>query len=93
MMGRGAPFELRIGRRYLRSTGNRFLSFISLMSMAGVAIGVAVLIVVLSVMNGFEKEVRDRMLSVLSHIEIFAPGTGVRDWRAVARAAEALRYE
>ena len=48
-MSGGAPFELKIGRRYLRSSGNRFLSFISLMSMVGVAIGVAVLIVVLSV--------------------------------------------
>ena len=54
MMEGRAPFEVRIGRRYLRSTGNRFLSFISLISMLGVAIGVAVLIVVLSVMNGFE---------------------------------------
>ncbi|MDH5177508.1 MAG: lipoprotein-releasing system transmembrane subunit LolC, partial [Gammaproteobacteria bacterium] len=52
----GTPFELSIGRRHLRSTGNRFLSFISLISMVGVAIGVAVLIVVLSVMNGFEHE-------------------------------------
>ena len=59
MMARpAAPYELRIGRRYLRSTGNRFLSFISLISMVGVAIGVAVLIVVLSVMNGFERELR-----------------------------------
>ena len=49
----GTPYELMIGRRYLRSSGNRFLSFISLISMLGVAIGVAVLIVVLSVMNGF----------------------------------------
>ena len=55
----GLPYELMIGRRYLRSTGNRFLSFISLISMAGVAIGVAVLIVVLSVMNGFEHELRN----------------------------------
>ncbi len=61
-------YEFLIGRRYLRaSRGNRFVSFISTISMAGVAIGVAVLIVVLSVMNGFEREVRDRILSLTSH--------------------------
>jgi lipoprotein-releasing system permease protein len=86
------PFELRIGLRYMRAgrrarRRNGFISFISGVSMAGIALGVATLIVVLSVMNGFEKEVRDRMLSVLSHIEILAPGEGLRDWRAVADAA------
>ncbi|MCE3285819.1 MAG: cell division protein FtsX [Steroidobacteraceae bacterium] len=84
-----APFELRIGRRYLRSTGNRFLSFISAISMVGVAIGVAVLIVVLSVMNGFEHELRARILSLTSHATITAFGEGLADWpslRAVARA-------
>ena len=73
------PYELRIGRRYLRSTGNRFLSFISLMSMLGVAIGVAVLIVVLSVMNGFERELRERILSVTSHATLTAFGAGLPD--------------
>jgi lipoprotein-releasing system permease protein len=77
-----APYELRIGRRYLRSTGNRFLSFISLIAMAGVAIGVAVLIVVLSVMNGFERELRERILSVTSHASIAAFGSGLADWRS-----------
>src|SRR5450756_5242 len=71
------PFEWLVGIRYTRagrrSGRNSFISFISLISMAGIALGVAALIVVLSVMNGFQKEVRDRMLSVLSHIEIFAP--------------------
>ncbi len=57
-MARRRTLRARIGRRYLRSTGNRFLSFISVMSMLGVAIGVAVLIVVLSVMNGFENELQ-----------------------------------
>jgi lipoprotein-releasing system permease protein len=83
-----APFELRIGRRYLRSTGNRFLSFISAISMAGVAIGVAVLIVVLSVMNGFEHELRARILSLTSHATITAFGEGLADWPALR--AEAL---
>ena len=66
-------YELLIGRRYLRSSrGNRFVSFISTISMVGVAIGVAVLIVVLSVMNGFERELRERILSLTSHATISA---------------------
>ena len=83
-----APFELRIGRRYLRSTGNRFLSFISAISMVGVAIGVAVLIVVLSVMNGFEHELRARILSLTSHATITAFGEGLAAWPELR--AEAL---
>jgi lipoprotein-releasing system permease protein len=84
---RDVPYELRIGRRYLRSTGNRFLSFISLMSMLGVAIGVAVLIVVLSVMNGFETELRSRILSVTSHATVTAFGAGLEDWQALRERA------
>lgn len=53
---------------------DRFVSFVAIMSMAGIALGVAALIIVLSVMNGFQKDVRDRMLSVLPHIELFVPG-------------------
>src|SRR5512137_681806 len=87
MAGRSAPFELTIGRRYLRSTGNRFLSFISLISMVGVAIGVAVLIVVLSVMNGFEHELRARILSLTSHASITAFGEGLADWRQMREVA------
>jgi lipoprotein-releasing system permease protein len=72
------PYELEVGLRYTRagrsSRSNRFISFISGVSMLGIALGVAALIIVLSVMNGFQKEVRDRMLSVVSHIEVFAPG-------------------
>ena len=60
-----------------------FLSFISGISTAGIALGVAALIVVLSVMNGFQKEVRDRMLSVLSHVEITAPD-GLANWEPIA---------
>jgi len=89
MAGPGTPFELMVGRRYLRSTDNRFLSFISLISMAGVAIGVAVLIVVLSVMNGFEHELRSRILSLTSHATITAFGEGLADWPALrARALQ-----
>ena len=71
------PFEIALGWRYTRAgramRRNGFISFISGASMLGIALGVAALIIVLSVMNGFQKEVRDRMLSVVSHIEIFAP--------------------
>jgi lipoprotein-releasing system permease protein len=86
-MARAVPYELSIGRRYLRSTGNRFLSFISLISMVGVAIGVAVLIVVLSVMNGFEHELRARILSLTSHATITAFGEGLADWPALRERA------
>jgi len=72
------PYELILGWRYTRagraSRRNGFISFISGVSMLGIALGVAALIIVLSVMNGFQKEVRDRMLGVIAHIEIFAPG-------------------
>lgn len=76
------PYELWIGARYAgmarigRHRGRRdgFISFIAATSMAGIALGVAALIIVLSVMNGFQRDVRDRMLSVLPHIELFAPG-------------------
>ena len=78
-------YELLIGRRYLRaSRGNRFVSFISTISMAGVAIGVAVLIVVLSVMNGFEREVRQRILSLTSHASISALNFRLGDWQDAA---------
>jgi lipoprotein-releasing system permease protein len=77
-------YEFLIGRRYLRSNrGNRFVSFISTISMLGIAIGVAVLIVVLSVMNGFEREVRGRILSLTSHATISAFGSGLKDWRDI----------
>ena len=83
------PFELRIGWRYTRAgrstRRNGFISFISGVSMLGIALGVAALIIVLSVMNGFQREVRDRMLSVVSHIEIYA-----QDGAALPDAAHTL---
>src|SRR5215207_4715445 len=85
------PYELQIGWRYTRAgragRRNRFISFISGISMAGIALGVAALIVVLSVMNGFQKEVRDRMLSVLSHIEVYDAGGSLPDWKLTAKEA------
>ncbi|HWK83311.1 MAG TPA: lipoprotein-releasing ABC transporter permease subunit [Caldimonas sp.] len=86
------PYELQIGWRYTRAgragRRNGFISFISGVSMLGIALGVAALIIVLSVMNGFQKEVRDRMLSVVSHVEISdAGGNALADWRATANLA------
>jgi lipoprotein-releasing system permease protein len=86
------PYELQIGWRYTRAgragRRNRFISFISGVSMLGIALGVAALIIVLSVMNGFQKEVRDRMLSVASHIEVTEFDNGaLADWRATAANA------
>ncbi|MDF3035130.1 MAG: lipoprotein-releasing transporter permease subunit, partial [Paucimonas sp.] len=83
---RNPPFEWLVGLRYTqagrRGRGNRFISFISLISMSGIALGVAALIVVLSVMNGFEKEVRNRMLSVIPHIDVFDVTGALPDFRA-----------
>jgi lipoprotein-releasing system permease protein len=81
-------YELLVGLRYTRAKRrNRFISVISLISMAGIALGVAVLIVVLSVMNGFQKEVRTRILGVASHVEIVGAGGALGDWKNVARVA------
>jgi lipoprotein-releasing system permease protein len=75
------PYELALGWRYTRAgratRRNGFISFISGVSMLGISLGVAALIIVLSVMNGFQKEVRDRMLGVVSHVEIMGPGGSV----------------
>lgn len=87
------PFEFLIGLRYTRSgrrTGrkDRFVSFISATSVVSIALGVMALIIVLSVMNGFQTQVRDRMLSVIPHIQI-SSGTGpVSDWKSLAAVAE-----
>src|SRR5690606_19434592 len=65
------PFELLIGLRYTHAKRrNHFISFISIVSMAGIALGVMALIVVLSVMNGFQEELRARILGVAAHLEI-----------------------
>jgi lipoprotein-releasing system permease protein len=74
------PYEWQVGWRYLRAgrgaRHNRFINFIAGFSMLGIALGVAALIVVLSVMNGFQKEVRDRMLDVIAHVELHDVGGG-----------------
>ncbi|WP_372524618.1 lipoprotein-releasing ABC transporter permease subunit [Piscinibacter sp.] len=86
------PYELQIGWRYTRAgragRRNGFISFISGVSMLGIALGVAALIIVLSVMNGFQKEVSDRMLSVIAHIEVLeSDGAALPDWQAAADKA------
>ena len=83
------PYELRIGWRYTWAgrvrRRNGFISFISLVSMVGIGLGVAALIIVLSVMNGFQKEVRDRMLGVIAHAEVYsADGAPLEDWQGLA---------
>ena len=83
-------YELLVGLRYTRAKRrNHFISFISLTSMLGIALGVAALIVVLSVMNGFQKEVRARILGVVSHVQITGADNRLADWQEVAREASA----
>ncbi|MEW6689833.1 MAG: lipoprotein-releasing ABC transporter permease subunit [Pseudomonadota bacterium] len=81
-------YELLVGLRYTRAKRrNHFISFISLISMAGIALGVAALIVVLSVMNGFQKELRARILGVASHVQVGSIENRLADWEKVARLA------
>jgi lipoprotein-releasing system permease protein len=76
------PYEWKIGTRYLRSTHRSgFVSFVASMSVIGLALGVAVLIVVLSVLNGFEHEIRGRMLTVTSHATITGVDGEIANWR------------
>ena len=86
------PYEFQIGWRYTRAgragRKNGFISFISGISMLGIALGVAALIIVLSVMNGFQREVRDRMLSIVSHVEVSAEDdNALPDWKKTAADA------
>ncbi|HES75922.1 MAG TPA: lipoprotein-releasing ABC transporter permease subunit [bacterium] len=85
------PFEFFIGLRYTRSKRrNHFISFISMSSMLGIAVGVTALITVLSVMNGFEKELRDRILGMASHLTITGAGERLQDWQAVVKDVQGL---
>jgi lipoprotein-releasing system permease protein len=89
------PYELQIGWRYTRAgrTGRRngFISFISGVSMLGIALGVAALIIVLSVMNGFRKEVQDRMLAAIPHVEVMsADGNALPDWQDTVAKIKAV---
>ena len=88
-------YELLIGLRYTRAqprhsgtgSSNRFISFIALISLLGLALGVATLIVVLSVMNGFQKELRTRILGVVSHVQISAQDGALANWQATMQIA------
>jgi len=87
-------FELLLGLRYFRAGGRigenkRFISVISTISLAGVTLGVAVLLVVLSVMNGFERELRDRILNVTSHATISGMGASLPDWEKLRDKVQA----
>ncbi|HEX4480564.1 MAG TPA: ABC transporter permease, partial [Rudaea sp.] len=76
------PLELYIGLRYTRAKRrNHFISFISLISMLGLAVGVMALIVVISVMNGFEKELTTRILGMVAHATISGVDEPMRDWQ------------
>jgi lipoprotein-releasing system permease protein len=81
-------YELMVGLRYTRARRrNRFIGINSAVSMIGIAVGVWALIVVLSVMNGFQKEVRTRILGVVSHVQILAEDNRLEDWRGVQKMA------
>ncbi|MFQ5488275.1 MAG: ABC transporter permease, partial [Gammaproteobacteria bacterium] len=78
------PLSLFIGLRYTRAKRrNHFISFHSLLSLLGIALGVAALITVISVMNGFEKELRQRILGVVSHATVTGMGGVLKDWQGV----------
>jgi lipoprotein-releasing system permease protein len=79
------PIEIFVGLRYTRAKRrNHFISFISLISMLGITLGIAALITVLSVMNGFEKELRHRILGVVAHATVTGYGGELRNWPAIA---------
>ncbi|WP_223670732.1 lipoprotein-releasing ABC transporter permease subunit [Kangiella shandongensis] len=76
------PFSLFVGLRYTRAKRrDHFISFISLISMIGIALGVMVLITVMSVMNGFERELRDRILGMAPHVLVSNIGGPIEDWQ------------
>jgi lipoprotein-releasing system permease protein len=80
------PYEWLIGTRYLRSTHRRgFVSFVAVVSVLGLALGVATLIVVLSVMNGFQREIRNRILSVSSHATMMGLQGNLSNWQTIQR--------
>ena len=88
----GVPFEAFVGLRYVRAKRrNYFISFISLIAMAGIALGIVALITVMSVMNGFEKELTSRVLGMASHADVAPVGDSPVPWRPLAQAL--LRHE
>ena len=82
------PYEFFVGLRYTRAKRrNHFISFISLLSILGIALGVTALITVMAVMNGFEKELRERILGAASHATITLYEKPMQDWQKLATAA------
>jgi len=82
------PIELFVGLRYTRAKRrNHFISFIALTSVMGIVLGVTALITVMSVMNGFEKEVRERILGMAAHAIISSSGESLQDWQALEKTA------
>ncbi|TBR10193.1 MAG: lipoprotein-releasing system transmembrane subunit LolC, partial [Lysobacter sp.] len=76
------PLPVAIGLRYLRAKRrNGFISFISLASILGIALGVAALITTLAVMSGFQREIRDRMLQMVAHATVSGNGEPLDDWQ------------
>lgn len=83
------PFSLFVGLRYTRAKRrNHFISFISLISMIGIALGVMVLITVMSVMNGFERELRDRILGMAPHVLVQGLGGPLEDWQSLEKTVK-----
>ncbi|MDC8748058.1 lipoprotein-releasing ABC transporter permease subunit [Xanthomonas campestris] len=84
------PIPVAIGLRYLRAKRrNGFISFISMASILGIALGVMVLITTLAVMSGFQKEIRDRLLQMAAHATVSAEGAPMQDWRHAVEVASA----
>lgn len=87
------PLELFIGQRYTHSRRrNRFISFISFASMLGILLGVTVLITVLSIMNGFEKELRDKILGVVAHVTVSGTNGQLSDWTSKLDGLKAEKH-
>ena len=82
------PVPVAIGLRYLRAKRrNGFISFISLASILGIALGVTALITTLAVMSGFQKEIRDRMLGMAAHATVSGYGEPLQDWQHAVQVA------
>src|SRR5438132_4021196 len=84
----GLPFELLLALRYLRPK-RTFVSVITLISVIGVTLGVAVLIIVISVMSGFDRELREKILGFNSHLKIFQPGNELKHYQELIKQVEA----
>ena len=92
-MSRAVPIEWRLARRYLRArTDNGFLSFIAAVGVLGIAVGVAVLLTVLAVMNGFDRELKERILAMASHATLSGLEGALPDWRAVRARVETMPH-